>query len=328
MAVSCPSCAAPAEPTDRYCEACGARLGTAGRLTSALPAAPCTGCGSAETAADGFCDGCGRRRPAGRERTELELPGVAAATDRGHRRRRNEDAVAIGRTGGATVAVVCDGISTSTDADTAATVAVGAAVDAVLVALDRGADPAEATRSGFAAARAAVAGLATDENRANPPSCTYVSGVVTAGTVTVGWAGDSRAYWLPRAGPARPLTEDDSLGAQLAAAGVPVAADAGPDAAALTRWVGADAGPVAARVATVDDATPGRLVLCSDGLSRYLADADRLAALAGGQPAEPPTDQPAGLVRRLVRFALDSGGGDNIAVAVLPFPIPEGGPYR
>jgi PPM family protein phosphatase len=314
--VSCPSCAAPAEPTDRYCEACGARLSAPGRLTSALPAAPCTGCGSSELAADRYCDGCGRRRPAGQERTELELPGVAAATDRGHRRRRNEDAIAIGRTADAMVAVVCDGISTSTDPDTAATVAVGAAVDALLVALDGGADPAEATLSGFATALAAVAGLATVGNRTNPPSCTYVSGVVTADTVTVGWAGDSPAYWLPQAGPARRLTADDSLGAQLTTAGVQLAAEPGPDAAALTRWVGADAGPVTARVTTVDDATTGRLVLCSDGLSQYLTDADQLAALATDQPADPPT----GLVRRLVRFALDAGGGDNIAVAVLLFP--------
>lgn len=318
--MSCPSCAAPAEPTDRHCEACGARPGAPARLTSALPAAPCTGCGSNEPAVDGYCDTCGRRRPAGQERTELELTGVAAATDRGHRRRRNEDAVAIGRTTDAVVAVVCDGISTSADPDAAATVAVGAAVDALLAALDGGADPAEATRSGFADAFAAVAGLAADDNRASPPSCTYVSAVVTADTVTVGWVGDSPAYWLPHTGPARRLTDDDTLAAeiaaQLAAAGGPVATTPDPDAAALTRWVGADAGPVQARVTTVDDATTGRLVLCSDGLSRYLTAPGRFEALAAGHPADPP----AGLVRRLVRFALDAGGGDNIAVAVLPFP--------
>ena len=34
--------------------------------------------------------------------------------------------------------------------------------------------------------------------------------VAAAGTITVGWVGDSRAYWLGRDGDARRLTEDDS----------------------------------------------------------------------------------------------------------------------
>ncbi|WP_207786420.1 protein phosphatase 2C domain-containing protein, partial [Micromonospora globispora] len=68
-------------------------------------------------------------------------------TDRA-RRPRNEDAVAIGRVAGATVAVVCDGVSTSTRADTAATAAVESAIEELLDALRGGADPAEASRRG------------------------------------------------------------------------------------------------------------------------------------------------------------------------------------
>ncbi|MGC1215229.1 MAG: serine/threonine-protein phosphatase, partial [Micromonospora sp.] len=65
-------------------------------------------------------------------------------TDRA-RRPRNEDAVAIGRVADATVAVVCDGVSTSTRADSAAIAAVESAIVELLDALRGGAEPAEAS---------------------------------------------------------------------------------------------------------------------------------------------------------------------------------------
>mgnify|MGYP003424362208 CR=1 FL=1 len=87
-----------------------------------------------------------------------------------------------------------------------------------------------------------------------------------------------------------------------------------PHAAPLTRWLGADAGPVEARLATLDHPGPGWLVVCSDGLSRYLTGGPpELADPAGGVVGTPEA-----AARRLTTFALDAGGVDNIAVAVLP----------
>jgi PPM family protein phosphatase len=124
--------------------------------------------------------------------------------------------------------------------------------------------------------------------------------------------GDSRAYWLADSGAAACLTVDDTLGGQLAAAGVKISDDA-PNAAALIRWLGADATDTSPHIAAFQPTGPGRVIVCSDGLYRYAPEAE---ALAAATPAGPPID----VVRTLVQFALDAGGGDNVTVIVLPYP--------
>ncbi|MEV4516721.1 protein phosphatase 2C domain-containing protein [Dactylosporangium sp. NPDC049525] len=279
-------------------------------LSSRAVDGPCVACGTA-VGGDGYCDGCGRRRNAGSDHAEHDLPGVAAVTDRGLRKSRNEDAYAIGVAGGRRAVVVCDGVSSAPDSDAAATTAVVEAIG-VLVG---GGDIAGAYRS----AAAAVAKLAGSSAPIDAPACTFLAAVVEDGQLTVGWVGDSRAYWLDSDG-ARCLTVDDSLAGQLAAAGV----DAGAlrlsaQAAALTRWLGADAPAGDPHLTTLRPATAGVLLLSSDGLTRYPAWTDAVEG-NGGAPA---------LVRRLTAFARDAGGADNITVAAVPFdPEPSRGAPR
>jgi PPM family protein phosphatase len=312
---ACPEHGPAASPDHRFCEVCGRDLVTGEALPvqpaslSSRASAACTGCGV--TGTELYCDNCGRRRSAGRDHAELDLSLVAAVTDRGRRRPRNEDAVVIGRYDGGLVSVVCDGVSTSTRSDAASHDAAEAAVGALLDALTAGADPTEATELGArAAAKAARAAAAPDEND-TPPSCTYVSGIVTPDAVTVGWIGDSRAYWLG-AEPAC-LTIDDSIAGQLAAGRpAPTNVDADPTSRALIRWLGADSGDAEPQVTSLRPGGEGRLLLCSDGLHNYLSDPADLTAAASGTPIE--------VARHLTAVALDGGGHDNIAVAVLPFP--------
>ena len=332
-----PACAehGPAgDPGDRFCEVCGRDLRTGAPAATSLVAPPrpragtppavpwlssragdgvCGGCG-ARVPAGGYCDSCGRRRSVGRDHAELELAGLAAVTDRA-RRPRNEDAVAIGRFGAATAAVVCDGVSTSSRADTAATAAAEAAIEELVDALRAGADPVEATRRAARAGAAAARAAAGPDDRNAPPSCTYVSAIVAGDAVTVGWIGDSRAYWL---GPDRALlTVDDSLRARLAA-GRPVPAALStedPRSGALIRWLGVDGDDEDAQVLTIRPSGPGTVLVCSDGLHHYLPGAVDLAAAAAGLPPAPLA-----VARGLTQQALDAGGHDNIAVAVLPFP--------
>jgi len=102
---------------------------------------PCPQCGDESPAAsDGTCPTCGAQRPALRDHVELVLGDAAAITDRGLRRRRNEDAVELGRRVEGSgddrvetwVAVVCDGVASARRGDEASLVAVGAAVGAAL----------------------------------------------------------------------------------------------------------------------------------------------------------------------------------------------------
>ncbi|GAA5201410.1 protein phosphatase 2C domain-containing protein [Rugosimonospora acidiphila] len=326
---SCPSCGADVGESDRFCEAC--RYDLVAGVATVAPARPgprwltstgapnaCGACGGTAFGPEGYCDTCGQRRPAGRDHSELDLGAVAAVSDIGHRHRHNEDAVAIGLLPGALAAVVCDGVSSSTRPDTASYPAVDAAAEALLAALSGGDGPEPALEAAARAAQAAAALAGGAGPGGNPPSCTFVAGVVTADSVSVGWVGDSRAYWLPdRDAEPAVLTTDDSLAGRLAATGVPVAeVPQGATAGALVRWLGADAQDTAPHLVTIRPTGPGRLLVCSDGLFRYRPLPTELAAAT---PAGTPIDT----ARGLVALALNAGGQDNVTVAVLPYPAIE-----
>lgn len=321
---ACPEHGPPSEPAHRFCEACGRNLMTGEPASVSVPTvwlssraagAVCAGCGAAFAGDAVYCDHCGRRRPIGRNHAELDLGTVVGVTDRGLRRRRNEDAVVVGRADGVNAAVVCDGVSSSTRSDAAAYGAAEAGLAILLATLVRSVDPVEATVEGAMAAAAAARAAAGPNDGDAPPSCTYVSAIVTAGAVTVGWIGDSRAYWL---GPDPScLTVDDSVAGQLAAGRpVPAALAADPGSLALIHWLGADSDDPAAQVVSLRPIGPGRVLLCSDGLHHYLSDPSALAAASSG----PLID----VARHLTTVALDGGGHDNIAIAVLSFPPPGG----
>lgn len=244
----------------------------------------CAGCGAAVSAGDNFCERCGLAQPTGRDRVELDLVVAAAISDRGRRHHRNEDAVAL-RVTDRVIVVVCDGVSTSDRPDDASRVAVEAAVQ--VLANDG------STKEAVRAADDAVSALAPDTTET--PACTYVSAVVTDEDVTVGWVGDSRAYWLGMT-ESRRLTEDDALGH------------------VLTAWLGADAGEVAAGELTFRPDEPGTVLLCSDGLWNYLGEAHALTEYIR------TSESPAAAAADLVRYANDQGGHDNITVAVVRFP--------
>jgi serine/threonine protein phosphatase PrpC len=207
-------------------------------------------------------------------------------------------------------AVVCDGVSSTRSSELAARAAADAALDVLL---------AGSVREAIAAAAAAAAALVPRGTR-QPPSCTLVCGVLAEGALHVGWVGDSRAYWLAEPGaaePARLLTADHTAEAAAAAGTLdPAVAAARPDA--ITRWLGAD-GDAEPDVATLTPTGPGALLLCSDGLWKYLPGAAELAAVA--LPAL--RDDPRAAAEALVAAALAAGGADNVTVAVLPVPLPK-----
>jgi serine/threonine protein phosphatase PrpC len=147
-----------------------------------------------------------------------------------------------------------------------------------------------------------------------------VSAVITGPVFTVGWIGDSRAYWIPddRALPAARLTEDDSWAARMVSAGLMTEAEAYADARAhaITGWLGADAVEVDPHVSAFQPEGPGVIVVCTDGLWNYAESAPEMAEAI---PADART-RPLHSARALLGLALDGGGHDNVTVAVLPFP--------
>ncbi|OKK19853.1 hypothetical protein AMK16_15950 [Streptomyces sp. CB00455] len=291
----------------------------------------CVACRAGHVDPDGYCEHCGHAQPRERDHLEEELGSVAAVSDRGLRHHRNEDSFAVAATAlpdgsAATVAIVCDGVSSASRPDEASAAAAAAANEALLEALPRGAHPQEAMHDAILAAAAAVNALGPEIPGAqNAPACTLVGAVVSSGLLTIGWVGDSRAYWVPddRAALPRRLTEDDSWAAQMVAAGLMGEAEAYADvrAHAITGWLGADAYDLEPHTAIFKPDHPGVVVVCTDGLWNYAESAREMAQVL---PADAAT-RPLHSAQVLVGHALDGGGHDNVTVAIVPFAAqPEG----
>ncbi|MFC0038663.1 protein phosphatase 2C domain-containing protein [Actinomadura rayongensis] len=125
------------------------------------------------------------------------------------------------------------------------------------------------------------------------PACTFAAATVGPSGLWAGWIGDSRAYWLPDDGTALRLTEDDHGAHE-----------------ALAAWLGADADEPRVRIRFLRPFGPGRVLLCTDGLWRYLPGAAELRAKLGGGDLRADA-------RALVGHALAAGGHDNVTAVLL-----------
>jgi len=264
---------------------------------------------------------------------EENLGQVAGVSDRGLRHHRNEDAlgIAVADTddGPVAVAVVADGVSSAPRPDEASLTAALTALELLAEGAQRGDDPAELS---LGAVRAAGSALTRIAGPGGAPATTYVSAVVSKQKITVCWLGDSRAYWLAAdslvpAGPndtidilagSRRVTRDDSIAEEIVAAGLASMEEAmaSPQAHVITRWLGADLPEPQPHLEQFTPTGPGVLLVCSDGLWNYRPEAAELAAMALPAALTRPLDAAADLVK----FALDSGGLDNITVVLVPFP--------
>ena len=337
LGLRCVACQAPLHREDRFCEACGAERAddasatemravppatteAAGTPTTEESPVGCRACGAPASAIapDRYCTVCGVRVRAPEDRHELDLGCAAAVTDRGLRRRENEDAFHLELAGDGVVAVVCDGVSTSIAGALAARSAAAAAGAVLRDALLEGLRATDATARAIDTAQDAVAALAIPVGLgADSPSCTLVSALWCDDEVVVGCVGDSRAYWIG-ADDQRQLTTDDSWAAEQIADGLLSEEQAAADrrAHAITRWVGADGPEHPRQVVTHALTAPGRLVLCSDGLWNYARSPVELSKLLDSSPV----GQPIAAARTLADIALARGGHDNVTVAVLEPP--------
>jgi serine/threonine protein phosphatase PrpC len=286
LILRCPSCLYEGFADDEYCESCGADL-------TAVRDAP-------------------------RDHIELVTPLAAGVTDLGLRHARNEDALFLQTIECGTVAVVCDGVSSSIAPQLAAQVAAHAAGTFLVSRLESdgaGWSPHAAMRAALAdAAREVVALPLLSRRSEDAPSCTIVAGVWDGLSATVAWSGDSRAYWIGEDG-ARQLTSDHSWAQAQVDAGLASAEQAmdDPRGHGITRWLGPDSPDELPPVVSFVPSRPGLLVLCSDGLWNYVDSADDLARRT--EDAGEPTAL--ARARALTGHALRSGGHDNVTVAVI-----------
>jgi serine/threonine protein phosphatase PrpC/DNA-directed RNA polymerase subunit RPC12/RpoP len=325
-AARCVRCGAAID-ADGYCTSCGHRAlepDEAAGEGGEPGAAACVRCGAAIDA-DGYCTSCGHR--ALEPVVVNDGRSLAFATHRGRRHHRNEDSGALAATAeGWPVLIVSDGVSASPNPHLASAAVVAAVAERLGGRAFHGAeDLAEAVAAGQDAAEAVPAeGDPQWPEDGTHPACTLVAVVVAAGEVHVANVGDARAHVLrPDAEAAGgwaavQISTDDSMAAAAVAAGVdPSAALEGPAGHAITAWLGADAPVVEPHIGR-GALEPGDLILaCSDGLWNYAPTDAAMGELAGTMlPAAGEPVPFAAVCERLVIWAVDAGGMDNICVAL------------
>ena len=145
-----------------------------------------------------------------------------------------------------------------------------------------------------------------DETGGTPVATTVVLLLIRGWQFTCFWIGDSRAYLL-RAGKFVQLTRDHSEVQELIDSGAltPEAAARHARANVITRALGA------AFIAEIDTVSglvhPGdHFLLCTDGLTKMIADGDIRALLMDGDQSS--------VAASLVAGALAAGGQDNVTV--------------
>ena len=320
----CPACNTEQPAGNRFCEDCGARLTPEPAAPPPAASAACPQCGAGPEAvdADGFCSRCGHERVApARDHFEVvAAPRLVGVSDRGRRHHRNEDFFALATDGDADALIVCDGVSSSQNADQASEAAANAAGAALRKALASSDSASIALTGAVRAAQKAVTELPwTSAVSSEPPETTIVAALRRGRRLAVAWIGDSRAY-LVTANNVGQLTRDHSWVNEVIAAGKMTLAEAmrAPQAHSLTRTLGGPDASLEERpeMVILDLPEAGWLVLCSDGLWNYITVPEQLAEIVR---ASSPGHDTLAIAQRLVRFACDRGGHDNITAAVLAF---------
>ncbi len=246
----------------------------------------------------------------------------AAETSVGKVREHNEDAHFIDPELG--IFAVCDGMGGHAAGEVASGIAVKVvrdrwASDATLAVVDSWLElgTIEARKqmlstinAGVIAAHDAIMAEAGRDKAKTGMGTTIIGALVIGGDIVFAQCGDSRAYMV-RDGIAMQLSEDHTLLARLLAAGVDVdtSNEGSRFKGMLTNALGIG---TECKVATfvVPLADGDRFLLCSDGITEYVQEAE-IGEVLTQQPS------PARAAQRLVELALQRGGGDNATAVVI-----------
>jgi protein phosphatase len=233
------------------------------------------------------------------------LVSATAQTDRGLRRKRNEDSLGVLES--KNLFIVADGMGGYAGGDRASALAVDTVIDAYRSNTFEGAQHENLSREGSELARAIqMANSSVAEEAKKNPKLKDMGTTICAAAFSpnkerlfVGHVGDSRCYRL-RDGVFKQVTADHTMAEQ----GVK-----GPEGQQLSRAVGIWP-TVVIDVVTARPKTGDVYLLCSDGLTKMLND-NIIANVLRNE------EDPKAAVERLIFFANSRGGKDNITVVLV-----------
>ena len=247
---------------------------------------------------------------------------VGFKTDIGRVREMNQDSYAILRRNELlkqldALLIVADGMGGGKGGDVASRIAAETLPDVAHeelseVLMGRKLDPGGILRMGMERANNRVRHKGVEDPTLRGMGTTCVAAILNDGILTVGNAGDSRAYLL-RDGKLRQVTEDHSEVWQQVKAGKMTREEAQKSKFrnSITKSIGLG-GEVDAEIDTFEMREGDTVLLCSDGLTTEVGDQDIANILATAPTAQTACD-------RLTDVALNKGGSDNITVVVMRY---------
>lgn len=238
---------------------------------------------------------------------------VSGNTDVGCVRKANEDSWATFVSPNGLVAVVCDGMGGHVGGAEASRTA----IQAIQSTLMQGEFPTvhDAIAAAIAAAKAGILGRAAEHPELTGMGSTCVITIVKGGLVYYGHVGDSRIY-LVRDHQITQLTRDHSYVQSLVDAGelTPEEAEHHPRKNEITNALGFEEMGTPTIAEPLVPRSGDCILLCSDGLSGMVSDAEICQIVANQQGMR--AQQRADLLIERARYY---GGTDNITAAIVEF---------
>ncbi|WP_309121350.1 Stp1/IreP family PP2C-type Ser/Thr phosphatase [Paenibacillus sp.] len=238
---------------------------------------------------------------------------TAYKTDVGRVRSVNEDRIVVkDGVAGCTLAIVADGMGGHQAGDTASQITIELLVGALdRVSGDLDDDERKARLVGaIREANAKVFEVASGKEHYRGMGTTVTAALADASRVLIGHIGDSRAYYINHETISQ-ITEDHTLVNELVKTGqlTPDEAAVHPRRNVITRALGTEA-DVDVDLVFLPWSAGDMLLLCSDGLSNMVPESEMTRTVRGEGTLSEKAD-------RLVEYALNAGGDDNISVVLI-----------
>lgn len=239
----------------------------------------------------------------------------SSLTHPGLKRSHNEDFVAFFEPGDPEVVqssgrlyVVADGVGGASEGERASQYAAEKVLSEYYLHPDL--DPGERLKKAMRQASQEIFEYAEAEGSYRRMATTMVTAAIRSDRLTVANVGDSRAY-LVRDGKAWQITTDHNTVGEMVEGGLMSEEEAMNSKAKnrLTRSLGAEPDAAVDLFPDIPLRAGDKVLLCTDGLTRYTLSQDIASLTASGQPEE--------VTARLVDFANQKGGVDNVSVILI-----------
>lgn len=234
----------------------------------------------------------------------------AAVTDRGlsEKRPQNEDSyLEMPQCG---IYAVADGVGGAQAGEVASQMAMELVAEA-FANLTEGQDPESVMRTAFGRANSAIHQMAHELPQLASMATTVVALHLSDSVATIGHVGDSRLYRVDREGNLYRETDDHSMVADEVRAGrmTEEQAENHPSRNIISRALGADS-TVEPDLRTIMIEPGTAFLLCSDGITRHVTDAEIKGVLTfGGEPSE--------VCQYLRDLCYERGAEDNLTAVII-----------